>query len=117
MKHKGKFYAHLINIEEVLVELDSLEMTSDEKHHLGQLMDSNLHHTVLDAILAELSDDDKETLLRLINSDKHDKIWEHLNTKVSGVEEKIQKAAQEITRQMHKDIKDAKRLKGKVKEV
>ena len=96
MKHKGTFYAHLVNIEEVLVELDSLELSIDERHHLGQLMDSNLHHTILDAILAELSDEDKETLLRLINSDKHDKIWEHLNTKVIGVEEKIQKAAKEI---------------------
>lgn len=114
-KHKGKFYAHLISMEEVLIELDSLELSPDEKHHLSQLLDSNLHHTVLDAILAELSDEDKETLLRLINSDKHDKIWEHLNGKVVGVEEKIKKAAQEITSQMHKDIKDAKRLKGKIK--
>lgn len=113
-KHKGKFYAHLVNMEEVLVELDTLELSTDEKHHLGQLLDSNLHHTVLDAILDELSDEDKEILLRLINSQKHDKIWEHLNGKVSDVEEKIKKAAKEITSQMHKDIKDAKRLKGKV---
>ncbi len=113
-KHKGKFYAHLVNMEEVLVELDTLDLSTDEKHHLGQLFDSNLHHTVLDAILDELSDEDKEILLRLINSQKHDKIWEHLNGKVSDVEEKIKKAAKEITTQMHKDIKDAKRLKGKV---
>jgi hypothetical protein len=114
-KHKGTFYAHLVNIEEVLVELDTLDLSHHEKHHLGQLMDSNVHHSVLDVILQELQDEDKEILLRLINSDKHDKIWEHLNAKVDAVEEKIQKAAQEITRQMHMDIKEAKRLKGKVK--
>lgn len=112
-KHKGKFYAHLVNMEEVLIELDTLDLSVDEKHHLGQLLDSNLHHTVLDAILEELSDADKEIFLRLINSNQHDKIWEHLNGKVTDVEEKIKKSAKEITTQMHKDIKDAKRLKGK----
>jgi hypothetical protein len=111
--HKGHFYSHLINIEEVLIELDTLELSPDEKHHLGQLMDANLHHTVLDAILAELSDTDKEIFLRLINTHQHDKIWEHLNAKVTDVEEKIKKSAREITSQMHKDIKDVKRLKGK----
>lgn len=114
-KHKGTFYAHLVNIEEVLIELDTLNLSVEERHHLGQLLDSNLHHTVLDAILEELSDEDKEILLRLIHSHKHDKIWKHLNEKVNGVEEKIQKAAKDITSQMHKDIKDARRLKGKVK--
>ena len=111
-KHKGHFYSHLISFEEVLIELDTLNLSSDERHHLGQLIDSNLHHTVLDAILAELSDEDKEIFLRLLNSDKHDKIWEHLNGKVDSIEEKIKKAASEVTLQMHKDIKEAKRLKG-----
>ena len=56
MKHKAHFYSHLVSFEEVLIELDTLELSPDEKHHLGQLMDSNLHHTVLDAILAELKE-------------------------------------------------------------
>ena len=111
-KHKSHFYSHLVSIEEVLIELDTLELSPDERHHLGQLLDSNLHHTVLDAILAELEEEDKEDFLRLLNSEKHDKIWEHLNDKADNIEEKIQKAAKDITSQMQKDIKDAKRLKG-----
>lgn len=110
--HKGKFYSHLVGFEEILVEMNELDLSPDERHHLGQLLDSNLHHTVLEAILAELSEEDKETFLRLLNSDKHDKIWEHLSDKVANVEEKIKKAAKEITTQMHKDVKDAKRLRG-----
>lgn len=116
-KHKGHFYSHLVTFEEVLIELDTLELSPDEKHHLGQLVDSNLHHTILDAILAELSEEDKERFLRLINTDQHDKIWEHLTGKVDNIEEKIKKAAQEMTTQMHKDIKEAKRLKGRPKKL
>lgn len=114
-KHKGHFYSQIVSFEEVLVELDTLDLSADERHHLGKLVDSNLHHTVLDAILAELSDEDKERFLRLINTDQHDQIWEHLNGKVDNIEDKIKKAAAEITSQMHKDIKEAKRLKGNVR--
>ncbi len=114
-KHKGHFYSQIVSYEEVLIELDTLDLSPDEKHYLGQLVDSNLHHTILDAILAELSDEDKERLLRLINNEQHDKIWEHLNGKVDNIEDKIKKAADDITSQMHKDIKEAKRLKGNVR--
>jgi hypothetical protein len=108
MKH---FYSHLIQFEELFIELDDLNLSQDEKHHLGKLIDSNLHHTVMDAVLSELKEEDKETFLRLVSSDKHDKIWEHLIARVELIEEKIKKAADEIKKQLHEDIKEVKRGK------
>ena len=113
MKNTKHFYSHLVQFEELFIELDSLNLSVDERHQLGQLIDSNLHHTILDAILSEVPEEEKETVMRVLNSDNHDKIWEHLNSRVVGIEDKIKKAAEEITVQMHKDVKEAKRLKGK----
>lgn len=114
-KHKAHFYSHLVQFEELFVELDELKLSDDERHHLGQLIDSNLHHTIVDAILSELPETEKENFLRLLNQGQHDKIWEHLNSKASGIEETIKVAAKDITQKMHKDIIEVKRLKGKTK--
>jgi hypothetical protein len=103
-----KFYSHLVNIEEVLVELDTLDLSASEKKHLSELLDANLHNTILDAVLAELSDKDKELFLKHLASDQHDKIWELLNDKVDSIEDKIKLAGESLKKEVHKDIKEAK---------
>lgn len=103
------FYSHLVELEEIFISLEELNLSPDEKQHLAKLIDSNLHHRVLDAILDELKEEDKEEFLRLVNSDKHAKIWEHLNTRVDNIEEKIKKTAEEISREMHEDVKEVKK--------
>jgi (p)ppGpp synthase/HD superfamily hydrolase len=108
MKH---FYSHLISIESLVIELDSMELSDKEKMHLTELIDSSLHHTVLDAILAELDEDDKKLFFKHLREQKHDKIWEILNTKAEGIESKIQKVAEELKKELHEDIKEAKKLK------
>ena len=107
-----KFYTHLIDIESVLVELDELHLNDLEKHHLTELLDANLHNTVLDAVLSELSDEDKKLFLKHLADDDHNKIWELLNERIDNIEDKIKIAAEDIKKEMHKDIRDAKRLKG-----
>lgn len=109
------FYGHLIKIESVLMELETLDLTDKEKMHLAQLIDSNLHSTVLDAILSELDEDDKKIFLEHLNKHKHDEIWKLLNSKVDKIEDKIKKAADELTDELHKDIKEAKKNKEKNK--
>lgn len=110
MRH---FYSHIIQIDSLFTELEELNLSAAEKHHLGELIDSTLHHKILDALLSELKDEDKETFLRLVSTSKHDTIMQHLSEKVDDIEEKIKKAAEEIKVEMQKDIKDVKRLKGK----
>jgi hypothetical protein len=103
-----KFYSHLVEYESLIVELDQLELSEPERHHLAELADSNLHQTVLDAILSELNEEDKVIFLDHLKNEKHDKIWQLLNERVDGVEEKIKKAAHELREEMKADIKEAK---------
>lgn len=107
------FYSHLIELESLTVELDSVGLSEHERIQLAQLVDSSLHHTILEAIFAELSEEEKLRFLDHLASDDHNKIWEHLNEKTENIEDKIKQAAESLKEQLHKDIKDAKRLHKK----
>lgn len=106
-----QFYTHLIEIESILVELDKMDLTDEQKVHLTSLIDSSLHHTVLDAVLSELSDADKRVFLNYLKEDDHGKIWQFLNEKVDNIEDKIKKAADDLTKELHKDLQEAKKTK------
>ena len=107
----NNFYSHLIEYETVYIELDSMDLTDAEKKHLAEIIDSNLHHTVLNAILSELSDEDKEKFLGHLRDGNHDKVWEHLNDKTDSIEEKIKNAAESLKKEIHEDLKLSKKLK------
>ncbi len=85
-----------------------MDLSQKEKTHLAHLLDSTLHHTILDAVLSELSEEDKKKFMEHLSREENDKIWELLNSKVDNIEEKIKKTAEELKREMHKDIKEAK---------
>lgn len=104
---KKHFYSHIVETDTVLYELHRMEFSEEEKSHLISLVDTSLHHAVLDAILTELSEDDKRIFLTHVAHDEHGKIWNLLNEKVNGVEDKIQKAAEDLKKALYKDIKDA----------
>ncbi len=101
------FYSHLIEIQSIVSKLDELDLSKKEKLHLAQLLDSSLHHTILDAIFSRLSDSDKRVFVQHLTEGSHDKIWNFLQEKVSGVEEKIKKAAEDLKEQLHEDLKKA----------
>lgn len=102
------FYTHLINYEEIYVELDKLDLSEKERHHLAELIDANLHNTVIEVVLSELSDEDKHIFMKHLTEQNKDKIWELLNSKADNIEDKIKSAAEDLKEEIHKDIKEAK---------
>ncbi len=108
MKH---FYSHLIEVESLIIELDKLDLTEEQKIHLAGLVDSSLHHTVLDAVLSELSPADKKAFLYHLKDADHNKIWQFLNNRVDNIEEKIKKAAEDLKEEFRKDLKEAGKKK------
>lgn len=105
------FYTHLIEYHSVTIKIHELDATDEEKKHLEELAEANLHHTILDRILSELSDEDKHKFLQHLTSGDHDKLWEHLKERVEDIEEKIQKTVYHFQRQLHKDLEEAKKQK------
>lgn len=105
------FYSHLIEIESVAEELDKMDLNPDQKLHLAQLLDSSLHHTILDAIFSQLSEEDKKVFASHLQEGRHEKIWKFLQEKIDHVEDKIRAVAKDLKEQLHKDLKEAKKIK------
>lgn len=108
---KKHFYHDIVEIESVFIELDSFNFSEEEKHHLGKLVDANLHHTILDAILSELNEADKKEFLEHLKNDAQSEIWALLNSRVDKIEDKIKQAAEEVKKELHEDIKEAREVK------
>lgn len=106
--HGKHFYSHLVETSVISLELGDLDLSKDERIHLVQLAEDNIHHAILDAILSEFSEEDKKIFLHHLSEDDHDKVWEHLNKKVENIEDKIRSAAESIKKELHRDIKEAK---------
>lgn len=109
-KTKGKyFYSHLVETSLLSLELGDMDLSSEERVELISLAESQLHHIVVDTILSQLSEEDKKIFLQHLVADNHEKLWNHLNTKVKNIEEKIKQAAEDLKKELHTDIQEAKK--------
>lgn len=102
------FYSFIIETESLFLEIDSLEISTEEKQHLKSLAESHVHHSIIDTILSELVPNDKKLFLEHLNSKNHDRIWSFLHEKMEGAEEKIKDAVHTVKKELHKDLKEAK---------
>ena len=107
---KKYFYTHIIDTSTLSLELGNMDLTPQERMHLISLVDSNIHHEILDLILSELNPADKKTFLAHLASEDHDKVWKFLNEKVDHIEDKIKKTAEDLKKELHKDIKEVKKI-------
>lgn len=104
------FYSHLIEIESIMVELDELDLSIDQRLDLASLIDETIHHTILDTILSKLSLQDKKIFLELMRQNPKDKkLMEFLINKMDNIEKEIKKTAEELKNELHEDIKAGKK--------
>ncbi|MBI4040182.1 hypothetical protein HY389_02405 [Candidatus Daviesbacteria bacterium] len=108
------FYSNIIEIDSVITRLDELGLSEEQKMHLAQLIDSTIHHSVLDLILSELSEADKKQFIQKLNDDPSDqKLLEFLEKRVDDIETKIKTTADKLKEEIHEDIKQASRIRTK----
>ena len=100
------FYSHIVETSSLSLALGDMDLSQEERLHLISLVEDNLHHIILDAILSELSDEDKKLFLSHITTSQHDKIWDLLHSKIENVEEKIKNIAETLKKELHEDIKN-----------
>lgn len=102
------FYSYHVEIESLIVEIESLPIKKHEKKHLISLAESQMHHAILDSILSELSSDDKKLFLVHLNSKNHDRVWKFLRSRINDIEDKIEKVVSDLRIELYKDIKENK---------
>jgi hypothetical protein len=108
---KKYFYTHIIDTSVLSLELADMNMDPKERLHLISLIESNIHHEILDLILSELKPADKKTFLAHLASENHDKVWKFLKEKVDSIEDKIRKTANDLKKELHEDIRSVKSKK------
>lgn len=105
------FYQQYIVIEDLIADLHGLDLSDEERHHLASLVDSSLHHAILDEILSNLSEENKREFLHQLNQDpENEKIMDFLKDKVENIEEKIRFVSEQLVKELHKDVKGAKKV-------
>ena len=110
------FYSHIIEVETIVAELDSLELTESQRMHLAVLIDSTIHYTVLDIILSKLSEEDKITfIIRLKENPKDQSLLDFLSEKVEDLEQEIKIIVEELKQTFLEDIKEVKLVKKEKK--
>ncbi len=102
------FYSKLINTDSIVAALNELNLSDEQRAHLLGIVESSLHHAILDAILSELSEEDKQVFLEHVTEDDHKKIWDFLNKHVDKIEEKIMETAEGLKKELHQDIVETK---------
>lgn len=108
---KRYFYSHLVETSVLSLELGDMDLSREERLELIALIESNLHHVILDAILSKLPEEDKKTFLLHIAHDDHDATWKFLKNKIEDIEEKIKKTARELKEEFYKDVQEVKKRK------
>lgn len=104
-----QFYSHIVEVDSLYIALEGLSISPTEKEHLMHLIDSNLYHTIMDAIMSELSEDDKKIFLEHLATEDHAKTMDFLQKRIANIEDKIKKTADDLMQELHEDIKETKK--------
>lgn len=101
------FYDHLINIEEITIELDQNEISIEERSEFISIIDETLHHHVLDIILSNLPFEHHENFLIKFHKAPHDPDLLIYLRQVSGIdiEEKIKSKTNAVKKDILSEIK------------
>lgn len=101
------FYDRFIILEEIEVELDKLDMESEERQELDQLIDEIIHHKVLDRLLTHLpKKHHTEFLERFHKAPYDDTLIDYLNEKIErSVEEHVREEMGKLKKEILEDIK------------
>lgn len=105
------FYSHIIEIDTLLSDLSELDITSEEKEKLENLIHSSAHHAVVDSLLSSLPIEAKKEFVTHLNTSSHENIFDFLKKNVENVEDIIKNAAHTIRDEFHADVKALKEKK------
>lgn len=108
---KKHFYSHLVEVESIYIELDLMGLKKEEMRELAELVDSSIHHVVINVVLTHLEEDDKRLFLSHLVSENHEEIWKLLGAKVKKAEIKIGQAVDKLKLDLRHDIHKVKRAK------
>ena len=101
------FYAHIFSPDDIHKELEILDITDEERNHLVMVVESTMHHAVVDALLSALPEEHKGSFLDRLTDDDHDGMWNILHEHVDDPESKVTETVEALKAELLADIKEA----------
>lgn len=101
---KQQFYTHLVSLHTIHNAFDRLEIEQEHREELFVILESHIHHVVLDLILSELGEADKKKFMEHLAKEEHGPLWHLVSNKIEGVEDRIVEAIEAVKEELHKDI-------------
>jgi len=100
------FFDHLVNLEELEKEINSVARTPEEKLELWQIVDEMIHHKVFDCILENLDKEHHEEFMDHVHVRPHDhNIFDFLKDKIKDdIEETIRQRVSDLASEILLDI-------------
>ena len=105
---KQQFYTHLISLHTIHNGFDKLGIEQEHREELFVILESHIHHIVLDLILSELNETDKKKFLEHLAKEEHGPLWQLISERIEGVEDRITQAVEDVKEELHKDIIETK---------
>ena len=91
------FYDEIIQIGELMTHIQHLEIETEEKEELAQMVDETIHHEVMSAILTHLPEEHHEEFLERFQAKPHDpSLLQYLKAKVENIEDKLKETGAEL---------------------
>lgn len=106
------FYEHIFDIDGLHSDLSVLELTDAERNHIVLMVQSTMHHVVMDVLLEELHDDHKHAFLARVAEEDHEKVWEILREHLDDPEGLIRGAIDALKVELMEDITEAQKFMG-----
>ena len=102
------FYSHIIETDSIVLELETLDISKNEKSHLIEIMESSIHLSVMDSILSELPKEHRKAFLFHVNEKQHEQVWKIINGTIKDAQNMILKSAGMVKKEFLADIKKLK---------
>lgn len=106
---KPHFYSDIVKIDSIHTSLDGLGLSVEEKTELIMIVESSVHHVVLDTVLSHLPEHTKKTFMSHVVSKDHEKAWDMIQSNIADAEKKILDAVDVLSKKLHEDIKEARK--------
>ena len=96
------------NKDNIIVELNTLDISEDEKEKLLKMADELAEYRFLNAILDKLDEKDKEIFLDYTHGGTPEVLAEFLHDKIVGIEEILTEHARNLEYEILEDIRSLK---------
>lgn len=91
------FYDHIISTHTIHTEIETLNITVEEKITIINIFEDTIHHRIIHTILDHLEKKDHNYFLELLHQKPHHQsVLEFLKSKIIGIEDKIKQVAEDV---------------------